>query len=361
VALQATITHAGGTTTTIYGSGYIGGSQSDVQDNGVAAANASPGRGFEHAMDSPSSVTRLKVGRPVVIESGGLRIIYQGKDVTGQTNYVSGGQLVSLSFSAPAGETMDSSVGTWNVQGEATSKLNWTRPYGMDIAPYDPQLTAVQTHVTLLNYYYTGNGQNREVSYSGLDTTGNFWTASTYFTIGDFKQTLPVDTDLTVSITLVTTYRNGTGPVIDKFNIAIPTKAQMIFPFTPAPSISQNINNAFTWWIVDRQKYFVLNNATGSIGDWGKNRKLYPDLNFMSKSLAYNRQLGANFNFGAMWAQTPLFLSWALHRADEICLRATGHHHPPQEQHAIIAGYYWATEGAPALSPSRPLTIPDKL
>ena len=92
---------------------------------------------------------------------------------------------------------------------------------------------------------------------------------------------------------------------------------------------------------------------SGSIGDCGKPPVFYwPDLNHLKYNNPYPgvsspRRMGANFNFGAMAANSGMNLQAAL-----LAGEALAHfHHPLVEQRAIDAAYNWWLS-----SPRQPLS-----
>lgn len=97
--------------------------------------------------------------------------------------------------------------------------------------------------------------------------------------------------------------------------------------------------------------YYWSHNKTGTIGDWGKGSLYWPDLIYRysgDTTTINNRRYGGNFNFGAMGNSAGMDIPDMVGVAQLLALVGSRftHLHPPAEQLAIEAGFYWWAEGS---------------
>lgn len=92
--------------------------------------------------------------------------------------------------------------------------------------------------------------------------------------------------------------------------------------------------------------YLNANCSNWSVGDYGKNFKLYPDPH--DHILTWQRRLGANFNFGAMGAALGYDLNTLLAAGHSLSLWHKSGYHPQIEQDAIEDGYWYYYQHHPS-------------
>jgi len=343
VSTTAKIKHADNSTTSISGSGYIGGSQSDV-DGGAATADVAAGTGASHAMDTSTPIpwSHVQVTFPTTVNT--VAITVNGKAVAnGAIVYIQRGMPITLS--AEPGVVMKSTVWTLGNSGTPVGSSRWTSAYGMTCKVATTPLVYPLTSQKI-TYLYTTTGSDLTASVACTDASGKAYSGEIFFNTTDPK---PQTADMVVKLHLYWYYH--ANPVNQDLKMSIPTADQVQYPFTPRPDIIMNVMSArgmgdsfgLTYWT-----FWFDFCKSWSIGDWGKNYLYYPDLTYDSKVSAWQRRLGANFNYGAMGAEAGMNLAELLTIGQVLCIYNTlANHqwppslHPEPEQAAIEAGYYW--------------------
>jgi hypothetical protein len=340
VSTTAKIKHADNSTTSISGSGYIGGSQSDV-DGSVGTDDAAAGAGDSHAMSATTGVLMLEV-----VAAGGAKtvaITVNGKAVAdGALVHIKRGVPITISL-AP-GVVMTSTAWTLSSGGTPVASSKWITAYGL---PCNVVITPLVYPLTgqKITYLYTTPGSYLYAHVTCTDVSGNTYYGTVFFKTTDLK---PKTWDTVINLHLYW-YEAGFVKTED-LKMAIPPVAQAQYPFTPAPSVTANTAAARGkggLLGIDDMQFWYDFCATWSIGDWGKSHDFYPDLGYDNNVSGWDRQLGGNFDFGAMGAAGGLSVTELLDIGQVLCLWGTFKQtgiptpHPDAEQKAIDAGYYW--------------------
>ena len=354
------------------GTGYIGGTQADVDGSnssnaGSPNANVTPtpdttdahieADSLEASDDAPGTP-----GKPGIHVKPLLRIKCDGHFITSNLKpfRVIRGKKVTFTVIAAPGVTIQGGIWALPDSGTPVKSFGWTRPYSGMIAtiqttPLSPQDYSSRS----VSLYFTSPAKNMTVLFGFTDAKGSFNSAFGSVTAYDPTPTAP---DTIVTIIPYYYHHSLIGKqrtiYLPKLVMAIPP-TQVIYPFTPAPNVVNNANGAvgqgtFQGTITDPFAYPFWNDYCpgGSIGDWGKTPFYWPDLNYppyknQNPNVPSPRRVGANFNFGAMAANAGMNLQIALLTAE----KKANYKHPLAEQRAIDAGYNWWLS-----SPRQPLS-----
>jgi hypothetical protein len=353
VSTTAKITHSDNSVTSISGSGYIGGSQSDV-DAGAATANDV--QQAAHAMDATSAEKGIRVSPPANALT--IECYYNGTvtDVTNLTTPMKVMRGYKIALKALRSGAPDTSSGQWNLQGSVAGELYWIlTPWGI---PFDYSNYPLHTSSSTVRYIYTQTtptGTNLSATWTDTNGTGGSHTASALFTVVDPPITnFPYKTDTKVKFRIfgnVAIPPGPTGPGSDNWayvctiTIALPSKKQERYPFTAPPDIEKNVINASNFFMNKPRVGAMC--ASGMIGDYGKvsGEKFYPDIQFEdiapSHTEMWERRDAGNFNFGAQGAAEGWPLYALIEYAEQIDILGSGELKPITEVESIKAGYNW--------------------
>jgi hypothetical protein len=353
VSVVATILHGDKTTTVVNGAGLIGGTASDI-DSGAAVVDVLNESSVSGAMDVPAPynlyLPPTEVGGHIMLTYNGFPSNIAYADVTGKMNTVQEGKYIAMTAIGLNGAPITGGHWSFSDSGAPAASWHWSKPFGgMDCKPViDPEPQVI--NAPGVAFAFTKPGVDIPVTYTapGVSLTTYFrflsplWPRKPDTTI--FIQTFY--TDSTVTPTMV--------HPLAHFSIAIPSAAQIQYPFTRAPDIMANARSAKTWGVIvaaySSYTFWVDYLPNRSIGDWGKGTNLYPDLNYNPTIDVLARRRGANFNLGVMGAAAGWDLQILLDFAKII-----NPNHPPLEQDSISAGYWWYMGGG--VMPTSSITV----